>query len=55
MPREKKRITINTLQIVTHGHIHSQNSCHQATSSDFRTDDNRWVQYLENMQDDSIW
>ena len=32
----------------------SQNSCHEENSSYFRTHDNRWVQHLENMHDDSI-
>ena len=35
-------------------HYPSQNSCHQEKLSDLRIDDNRWVQDLQNMQDDSI-
>ena len=53
IPQEKE-IRIKNLQIVIHGHYHSQNFCHEENSSDFRTDDNRWVQDLENLQDDLI-
>ena len=49
----RKNIRIKTLQIVIHCHYRSQNSCYKENSSDLRTDEYRWVQYLENMQDDS--
>ena len=35
-------------------HYQSQSSYQEENSSDFRTDDNLWMQDLENMQDDSI-
>ena len=47
MHREK-RIRVKTLQIVIHSLYRSQNSSHEENSPDLRTDDNRWVQDLEN-------
>ena len=35
-------------------HHRAQNSSHEENSSDLRTDDYLWVQYLENIQNDSI-
>ena len=56
--RLQKKLKVKTLQIVIHGHysLHhlSQNSCHEENAPDLRTDDNRWVQDLANMQNDSI-
>ena len=56
MPRKKK--SESRLQIVIQGslllHHRSQNSSHDENSSDLKTDDNHWLQDLENMQKDSI-
>ena len=49
MSREKT-IRIKTI----HGYYHCQNSCLEENSLHLRTDDNGWVQDLENIHDDSI-
>ena len=55
---KKTRIRMKTLQTVIHGHdrfiIGLKIPDHEENSSHLRTDDNCWVQYLENMRDDSI-
>ena len=45
---------MKTFQIVILGHYGSQNSHHEENSSGLITDDNLWMQDLENMQDDLI-